>query len=240
MKSQLQPLADWASSQGGSISGHSFGKISWNATEFFDKTWNRSNPTFPWMERHPDREISTALLASMSKFLPAHFMASEAGSRALAAALVEIANMLPGVTTKPTVCMMGAKGQAGLSRALTSEFHTTSLNPVLLDAVGTWLIMYNIPSLPQVPVSSQLLRALWPRLQVSGSSGDDSYRSAPPPCPPPLAPTAAAKLTREATCGCAARGRAVYEYSCPPQPSSPPHRPCCSVRVRDVLCASNC
>jgi len=73
--------------------------------------------------------------------------------------------MLPAITTKPTVCMMGAKGQAGISAALTTEFHTTTLNPVLLDAIGSWLIMYNVPSLPQVPVSSALLKALWPRLQ---------------------------------------------------------------------------
>ena len=58
-----------------------------------------------------------------------------------------------------------AKGQAGLSPELTTEFATTGLNPVLLDATGTYLIMHNIPSLPQIPASPQLLKALWPRLQ---------------------------------------------------------------------------
>ena len=58
-----------------------------------------------------------------------------------------------------------AKGQAGLSPELTKEFGTTGLNPVLLDSTGTYLIMHNIPSLPQIPASPQLLKALWPRLQ---------------------------------------------------------------------------
>ena len=40
-----------------------------------------------------------------------------------------------------------AKGQAGLSPELTTEFETTGLNPVLLDATGTYLIMHNIPCL---------------------------------------------------------------------------------------------
>jgi len=69
---------------------------------------------------------------------------------------------LGAIHTKPTDCMMGAKGQGGLSAELTAEFHTTSLNPVLLDATGTWLIMYNIPSLPQLPPSSRLLKTLAP------------------------------------------------------------------------------
>ena len=56
--------------------------------------------------------------------------------------------------------------QAGLDAATAAEFRQTSQNPVLLDAVGLWLIMYNIPSLPQVPVSSRLLQTMWPRLQV--------------------------------------------------------------------------
>jgi hypothetical protein len=61
---------------------------------------------------------------------------------------------------------MMAKGQGGLSPAVEEEFHMTSQNPVLLDTFGTWLIMYNIPSLPQMPPSSTLLKTLWPRLQT--------------------------------------------------------------------------
>jgi hypothetical protein len=42
------------------------------------------------------------------------------------------------------------QGQGGLDAAHAADFATTTLNPVLLDSVGTWLLMYNIPSLPQV------------------------------------------------------------------------------------------
>ena len=101
----------------------------------------------------------------MSKFFPAHYMATDAGSRALAEALIEIEELLP-TETKPTNCMMGAKGQGGLPADLAAELHTTGLNPVLLDATGTYLLMYNIPSLPEVPVSSRLLQTLLPRLQT--------------------------------------------------------------------------
>ena len=38
-------------------------------------------------------------------------------------------------------------------------------NPVLLNTVGLWLLYFEIPSLPQLPPSSTLLRQLWPRLQ---------------------------------------------------------------------------
>ena len=32
--------------------------------------YNRSAPAFPWMERHPDREIGTELVGSLTKWLP--------------------------------------------------------------------------------------------------------------------------------------------------------------------------
>ena len=70
-----------------------------------------------------------------------------------------------------------AKGQAGLSPELTTEFATTGLNPVLLDATGTYLIMHNIPSLPQIPASPQLLKALWPRLQMRRSRRPQARRT---------------------------------------------------------------
>ena len=55
--------------------------------------------------------------------------------------------------TSPTDCFMGAKGQGGLDAERAADFATTTLNPVLLDSVGTYLLMYNIPSLPQMPAS---------------------------------------------------------------------------------------
>jgi hypothetical protein len=139
MRAQLQPLADWANAQGGGISASVSGGVNWNLTAF-----DPSRPTanFPpgMIEMHPDREISTALLASMSKYLPVRYMATADGAAALAEALVDIKRLLPTgqLGTNP---FMGAKGQGGLDTALAAEFHTTSLNPVMLDAVGTWLIM---------------------------------------------------------------------------------------------------
>ena len=32
--------------------------------------YNRSAPAFPWMERHPDREIGTELVGSLTKWFP--------------------------------------------------------------------------------------------------------------------------------------------------------------------------
>ena len=56
--------------------------------------------------------------------------------------LIEDTSMrhMPFYVQAPTVCMMGAKGQAGLSAELADELHTTTLNPVLLDAIGTWWV----------------------------------------------------------------------------------------------------
>lgn len=71
----LQPLADWANAQGGTIEGTVYSKVSWNQTQY-----NPKLPQLPWMEKHPDREISTALLASMSKYFPAHYIATDAGT----------------------------------------------------------------------------------------------------------------------------------------------------------------
>jgi hypothetical protein len=85
MKRLLQPLADWATKQGGSIKGRLSGDVSWNASSYDPQKIN-----LPWMEKHPDREISTALLASMSKFFPAHVIATDAGATAVADAIVKV------------------------------------------------------------------------------------------------------------------------------------------------------
>lgn len=174
MKAQLQPLGDWAAKQqasNSSIKGSVSGGVQWNNThKNFDPTNKQEvRAALPpgMIELHPDREISTALLASMSKFFPARAcMAKDECAMTLAQSLVKIQGLTGQLNgTRPTDCFMGAKGQGGLSKELEAEFHTTGLNPVLLDATGTYLIMHNIPSLPQVPASPQLLKALWPRLQ---------------------------------------------------------------------------
>jgi hypothetical protein len=97
------------------------------------------------IELHPDREISTALVASMSKLFPARACLSDARcAEALVRALNNISSALlsRGGLTFPTDCFMGAKGQAGLGAELAADFATTTLNPVLLDSIGTWLLMY--------------------------------------------------------------------------------------------------
>lgn len=164
MLSMLQPLADWAKAQGGTINATVNARVDWNATAY-DPAAPAANLPPGLLERHPDREISTALLASMSKYFPVRLMEQPAGSAALAEALVAIQALLPS-GPKGTLPWMGAKGQAGMSAELAAEFSRTSQNPVLADSTGLWLIMYNIPSLPQIPPSSALLKALWPRLQV--------------------------------------------------------------------------
>ena len=176
MKAQLQPLGDWAAKQqqrGGNstIKGSLSARVQWNNTHapFDPANKEEVRAALPpgMIELHPDREISTALLASMSKFFPARAcMAKPACAQTLAESLVKIQGLTRQLNgTKPTDCFMGAKGQGGLSKELTAEFHTTGLNPALLDATGTYLIMHNIPSLPQIPPSPQLLKALWPRLR---------------------------------------------------------------------------
>jgi hypothetical protein len=81
------------------------------------------------------------------------------------------------------------KGQAGASPWALAELAASSVNPVVADATGLLLIMYNVPSLPTLPPSSVLLRHLWPRLKqyifldpadslykicVNGTAGDET------------------------------------------------------------------
>merc|ERR1711862_1046617 len=63
--------------------------------------------------------------------------------------------------------LMIAKSQGGMNDEMVAEFKMTSQNPVLLDTLGLFLFQYNIPSLPQMPPSSRLLKTLWPRLQTT-------------------------------------------------------------------------
>ena len=64
-----------------------------------------------------------------------------------------------------TTGFTGDKSQFGMPPAIVARFKKTALQPVLLDTPAFWLIMLNIPSLPQLPPSSRLLKSLWPKLQ---------------------------------------------------------------------------
>jgi len=57
------------------------------------------------------------------------------------------------------------KGQAGASDYALSLFAETSQNPVIPFATGIALMFYPVPSLPTLPPSSTVLKALWPRLK---------------------------------------------------------------------------
>lgn len=186
MKQFLQPLDDWVAQQqaGGNstIKGSVHASVVWNntfekITDYSNKDHVRATLAPGMIEYHPDREISTALVASMSKLFPARAcMVNEICAETLTVALNNMSVLLGGLTF-PTDCFMGAKGQGGLDPALAAEFESTTLNPVLLDSVGTYLLMYNIPSLPQLPPSARLLQTLWPRLQHYANIGkeDDLY-----------------------------------------------------------------
>jgi hypothetical protein len=77
-----------------------------------------------------------------------------------------------------TNCIMGAKAQSGMSEEMIARFNNTAQNPVLLNTVGLWLMYFEIPTLPQLPPSATLLKALWPRLQqYSITSNHDALYS---------------------------------------------------------------
>ena len=59
----------------------------------------------------------------------------------------------------------GGKGQAGCSKEAAELYRDSSQNPVTLNALGNLLVMYQVPDLPQIPPSSAVLKAEWPRLQ---------------------------------------------------------------------------
>jgi FAD/FMN-containing dehydrogenase len=136
-------------------------------------TWNASGwapgQAFPWMEAHPDREISTALLGSFTRYLPLAARGTPAGLARVARALTRALPLLPpaaGPTASAgTWYAMYDKAQAGLAPAAAADFAATALNPVQRSSSALLLAMWNVPSLPTVPAGAPALAALWPRLQ---------------------------------------------------------------------------
>jgi hypothetical protein len=131
--------------------------------------WNRSTwkpgDGMPMMEAHPDREISTALLGSMSKYPVLRQIDTPDGRAAQAAALIALTRAMPaGVAGISGGCDF-EKGQLGASPFALAQLSDSSVNPVVGNATGLFLVMYNVPSLPTLPPSSVLLRHLWPRLK---------------------------------------------------------------------------
>ena len=155
--------------------------------------WNRSSwapgDAMPFQEQHPDREISTELLASMSKYPVLRQMTTAADQAKLAAALIALQRAMPPGVAGISGGVDFEKGQAGAAPAALALLAETSVNPVVAQASGLLLVMYNVPSLPTLPPSATLLRHLWPRLQkyifldpkdplyatcASGAGGDEA------------------------------------------------------------------
>jgi hypothetical protein len=117
------------------------------------------------MEAHPDREISTALLASFSRYPALRAQASAAQQASLAAALIALQRAMPAGVAGITGGVDFEKAQAGASPLALALLAETSVNPIVAQATGLLLVMFNVPSLPTLPPSATLLRHLWPRLQ---------------------------------------------------------------------------
>jgi len=94
----------------------------------------------------------------------------------MAADLIKITQQIPQTITG-LFSIDFEKGQAGASEYALSLLAETSLNPVLSDAVGILLLMYNVPSLPTLPLSSPVLKYLWPRFKsyVFHNTSDPLY-----------------------------------------------------------------
>ncbi len=162
------------------------GRVKWT-------TWNASawqpGDALPWMEAHPDREISTSLLASFSRYPVAQQWADGAAAAALARAIAGFTREMPTGVRGIAGGIDFEKGALGAAPDAAARAARTSVNPVTANASGLLLIMYNVPALPSVPDSAALLRRLWPRLEnylalaptdpllplcAAGAAGDDA------------------------------------------------------------------
>lgn len=127
--------------------------------------------TLPWDDPHHDSEIGTEHLVSMSKWIT-HSALSEGpgdiGFQKVATALINLttistSGLLASLPT--TVSLDMAKSQGGASPLAVDLFRKTAQSPVLLDTVAFLTSQWRVPTLPQLPPSSEVLKALWPRLQ---------------------------------------------------------------------------
>lgn len=132
----------------------------WNAS-----SW-RPGASLPWIEVHPDREISTALVGSLSKYPSVRQLETPAGVTQVAQAMANVSRQLPDFVSAVGCNVDFEKGQAGASSFALELLSETSTNPVLQHSLGLLLLMFNVPSLPTVPPSAGLLKLLWPRLQA--------------------------------------------------------------------------
>lgn len=114
----------------GVLGSHS--SSNWNQSQY-----NPKKPSFPWMERHPDREISTELIGSMTKYFPIRGIRTEAGPHSLTSivdGVVRVTDIISKMNMTMSNYVMFAKAQSGMSDDVVRRFNETSQNPVLLDA----------------------------------------------------------------------------------------------------------
>lgn len=179
----LQPLLDFVA-QGGPARYPTV-TSSWG-------NWTTANGApFPWVEEHPDREISTSLVASMSKWAPNVPLLRAGGPAELARVSHAIAEMVVGLPADAagTFGIDFEKGAAGADPGtVATMLAETSINPIVADAMGLLLVAYRFPGerrgcvcgacprhhcsgllscaeLPTLAPSSAVLAALWSRLQ---------------------------------------------------------------------------
>ncbi len=156
----LQPLVDFVNSSAPGTYHASTSSSYWFANQ------TGPNDPLPWIERHPDREISTALLRSYSRLPTLSQLSTAGGVTQMAQALAAMSALMPNNTAGISPSLDFEKGQAGASPDALARLATTSVNPVVADALGLLLVMYNVPSLPTVPVTTPaILAGLWPRLK---------------------------------------------------------------------------
>lgn len=147
-------------------------------SETWEKTSHKPGDPVPWEETHPDREISTQNVGSLSKYPTASAMATDKGKQWVAEGFLNVLDALP---TQIHGMQMGIdfeKGQAGVSPDAAKWFEETSVNQIVRDTTGILLVLYTVPSLPQLPPSVHLLAGLWDRLQnyVVTSTDDPLYK----------------------------------------------------------------
>jgi hypothetical protein len=159
----LAPIKAWVAADPGQRFRLSSSAKLWNASAWVP------GQAFPWMEVHPDREISTAIATSFTRMLPLSMRYAPGGARALAGVMLNTSLLSPPGggpnASRATSYFMADKAQGGLAPPQLEQFRATCLNPVLLDSSALYLYMQNIPSLPTVPPSAALAASLLPRLK---------------------------------------------------------------------------
>ena len=155
----FDPLRAFVANDTARFSGSASSSV-WNAS-----SW-QPGASLPWIEVHPDREISTALVGSLSKYPSVRQLETPPGVAQVAQAMATLSRQLPDFVSAVSCNVDFEKGQSGASSFALELLAETSTNPVLQHSLGLLLLMYNVPSLPTLPPSSGLLKALWPRLQT--------------------------------------------------------------------------